>query len=155
MFTIRPANASDEEFIRANAYRLLQFRPPLWRDNSQGQMTRADIRHILESLRSDDPKHPVMIAADSSGKMVGFIHLTLAEDYYTGQQCAHLVDIVVIEESEGQGVGKFLLQQAEDWAISKGSPWITLNAFEGNTHARRIYEKAGYNVEWIRYLKPL
>jgi len=28
-------------------------------------------------------------------------------------------------------------------------------AFEKNTHARKVYEKAGYKQEWIKYLKEL
>ena len=141
MLTIRIANVDDEDFIRANAYRLLEFCPPVWRDNSEEEMTQADIGHILGSLRANHPDRPVMIANDASGTAVGFIHLTMAEDYYTRQPCAHLIDIVVISPAEGKGVGKFLLQKAEEWAVSKNSPWITLNAFEGNRHARAVYEK--------------
>jgi len=95
------------------------------------------------------------VAVDPSGKPCGFIHLTLQPDYYTGELNAHITDIVVIAEAEGQGVGKLLMERADEWAREKHARWITLNAFEGNTHARKVYEKAGYEIEWIRYLKQL
>lgn len=155
MLTLRNATSEDEDFITTYAYRLLEFGPPEWRDNHDGRMTQADIGHILKALRSNNPDNPVMIAVDESGNACGFIHLTMSNDYYTGEQCAHLTDIVVVPSAEGKGVGKFLLQKAEEWAVSKNSPWITLNAFDGNNHARKVYEKAGYKTEWVRYLKPL
>ena len=155
MITIRNARPEDDEFIKGHAYRLLEFGPPGWRVQEQDRMTQADILHILTALRSNNPDNPVLIAVDAEGKSCGFIHLAMQTDYYTGEAYAHLIDIVVIAEAEGQGVGKFLLQKAEEWAIQKNSRWITLNAFDGNLRARGVYEKAGYQKEWIRYLKPL
>ena len=155
MITIRTGLPEDADFIAANAYRLLEFGPPRWRKAEQDQMTAADTRHIITALLSNDPDKSVLIAMDSSGKPCGFIHLTLQPDYYTGELNAHVTDIVVIAEAEGQGVGKLLMEKADEWAREKHARWITLNAFEGNAHARKVYEKAGYEIEWIRYLKQL
>lgn len=155
MITIRNARPDDEEFIKAHAYRLLEFGPPAWRVQEHDQMTEADIRHILKALRSSDPDNPVFVAIDDSGNRCGFLHMIMDTDYYTGESHAHLTDIVVIPEAEGKGIGKFLLQKAEEWAVQKNSRWITLNAFVGNRHARTVYEKVGYQQEWIKYLKQL
>ena len=48
-----------------------------------------------------------------------------------------------------------LLEKADDRAKEQKARWITLNVFEENTRARKVYEKAGYKVEWIKYLKEL
>jgi ribosomal protein S18 acetylase RimI-like enzyme len=76
-------------------------------------------------------------------------------DYYTREQHAHITDIVVIEKAEGKGIGKSLLRKADQWALEKKARWITLNVFEGNVNAKAVYEKAGFQKEWIKYLKPL
>jgi ribosomal protein S18 acetylase RimI-like enzyme len=81
--------------------------------------------------------------------------MTVQTDYYTKEQHAHITDIVVIGEAEGKGVGKALLAKGDEWARERGARWITLNVFESNKHAQRVYEKAGYQKEWIKYLKEL
>ena len=118
-------------------------------------MTQMDIKHIKHALLSGDKDMEVMIAIDEEGQRVGFLHMRMLQDYYTEEIHAHITDIVVIASAEGKGVGRFLLEKADEWARQKNSRWITLNAFEKNTHARKVYEKAGYKQEWIKYLKEL
>lgn len=153
MITTRRASPDDLPFINQHAYRLLEFGPPHWRE--QGAMTLADQEHLRNALLAADPDVALFIAEDEHNRPCGFIHLTMHTDYYTGERHAHLTDIVVIATAEGKGVGRLLLQLSEDWAREKKSRWITLNAFEANTHARAIYEKAGYQPEWTKYLKVL
>jgi ribosomal protein S18 acetylase RimI-like enzyme len=153
MITIRTSTPEDAEFIAAHAYRLVEFGPPDWRN--QESMTRADIKHINSARQSNNPDIAVFIAIDNIGEPCGFIHLNMQTDYYTDEQHAHITDIVVIQNAEGRGVGKLLLQKADDWAREKNARWITLNVFEGNTHAQAVYEKAGFKKEWIKYLKQL
>jgi ribosomal protein S18 acetylase RimI-like enzyme len=155
MITIRKANPNDASFIAQHAYRLLEFGPPAWRKPDWELMTKADAKHITNALMSDGSDKEVLMAEDESGKACGFLHMTLQTDYYTEEKQAHITDIVVIKEAEGKGVGRFLMEKADEWAREKKAKWITLNAFEGNEHARKVYEKSGYQVEWIRYLKLL
>ena len=42
---------------------------------------------------------------------------------------------------------------ADDWARGRGLPLITLNVFAGNARARRLYERAGFDVELLKYVK--
>jgi RimJ/RimL family protein N-acetyltransferase len=39
--------------------------------------------------------------------------------------------------------------------ISIRAARLTLNVFEGNARARRVYERAGFAVETVRYVKRL
>ena len=155
MITVRKSVPGDAVFLAKHAYRLLQFDLPSWRNNERDEMTKADIRHLSNALTSADPDVEIFIAVDSSGQPCGFIHVVMQTDYYTGEPHAHLTDIVVIAEAEGKGVGKILLQKADEWAKQKNARWITLNVFDGNDRARTVYEKAGYKAEWIKYLKPI
>ena len=153
MITIRKGTTDDEDFITAHAYRLLEFTVPEWRE--QKSMTAVDIKYNIAAMKSNDPDLAVFIAIDEMGERCGFLHLTMQSDYYTHERHAHITDIVVVKNAEGKGIGKLLLQKAEDWAREKNSRWITLNVFEGNSHAKAVYEKTGYTKEWSKYLKQL
>jgi GNAT superfamily N-acetyltransferase len=61
--------------------------------------------------------------------------------------------LAVTEAAEGHGVGAALLRAAEEWTTEQGYTKVTLNVFDGNARARRAYERAGYQVETLRYVK--
>ena len=63
--------------------------------------------------------------------------------------------IAVTAAAEGQGAGAALMRAAEDWARGCGYQKLTLNVFEGNRRARQVYERFGYQVETLRYVKPI
>jgi GNAT superfamily N-acetyltransferase len=63
--------------------------------------------------------------------------------------------ILITEDAERRGVGRALLEAAEDWARGRGHPFISLNVFTQNTRARSVYERLGYGPETLRYVKPL
>ncbi len=48
-----------------------------------------------------------------------------------------------------------LLEAAESWSRTMGYRLLTLYVLAGNTHARRVYEKHGFNPEVVKYVKPL
>lgn len=154
MISIRKSTADDIPFIKSHAYRLLEFGPPSWREEIS-LMTEADIRHNTNAILSNDPDIGTFIAVDDEENQFGWIYLTIQTDYYTKERHAHITDIVVAKDAEGKGIGKALLAFADEWAKEMGSRWITLNVFAGNQHAQAVYEKAGYQKEWVKYLKIL
>jgi GNAT superfamily N-acetyltransferase len=155
MATIRKALPEDAAFIAEHAHRLLDFELPGWRVKEKNEMVKADIGHILKALQADNENDCLFIAEDAAGKPMGFLRVVMLADYYTGEQHAHVNDIVVTAEAEGKGIGKLLLEKADEWARDNHARWITLNVFNDNLRARAVYEKAGYKIEWIKYLKTL
>jgi ribosomal protein S18 acetylase RimI-like enzyme len=155
MISIRKASPEDEGFIAQHAYRMLDFNLPEWRANEKDKMVNADINHLTTVLQTDDENDSIFIAEDESNNPLGFVRVNMQTDYFTGEQHAHVNDIIVTAETEGKGVGKLLLQKADEWAKQKNARWITLNVFNENSRARNVYEKAGYKIEWIKYLKEL
>lgn len=148
---IRPATPADEAFIRAVMPRLVEFGPPAWREAAQ--LTATDVAVLLTSLREPTPQRQVLVA-EQAGRPLGLLHLTVATDFYQ-QQHAHVADLAVAAEAEGQGIGRALLQYAEDWARNEGFPWLTLSVFAQNERARAVYERAGFQQDIIKYLKVL
>ena len=155
MPSIRTATPDDIPFIEEHAYRLLDFNLPDWRKPELEIMTKADISHNTAAILENNPDTEILIAEDENDNSVGFLHMTIQTDYYTKEKHAHITDIVVIKSAEGKGIGRFLMEEADAWALRKGVRWITLNVFDNNRHAQLHYEKAGYRKEWIKYLKEL
>jgi len=155
MITIRKASPNDASFIAQHAHRMLDFKLPGWRANEKDEMVKADINHLTKALQNNDENDAMFIAEDESRTPLGFLRVNMQEDYFTGEQHAHVNDIVVAAEAEGKGAGKLLLAKADEWAKEKNARWITLNVFDENFRARNVYEKAGYKIEWIKYLKEI
>jgi RimJ/RimL family protein N-acetyltransferase len=44
---------------------------------------------------------------------------------------------------------------AESWAREQGMAMLTLNVFDGNARARRVYERNGFAPETLRYVKAV
>jgi GNAT superfamily N-acetyltransferase len=152
---IRKAIPEDASFIAQHAHRMLDFKLPYWRANEKDIMVKADIHHLTKALQASDENDVMFIAEDESNKPLGFVRVNMQTDYFTGEEHAHVNDIVVTKDAEGKGAGKLLLAKADKWAKEKNARWITLNVFDENFHARNVYEKAGYKIEWIKYLKVL
>jgi len=69
-------------------------------------------------------------------------------------------EIVVLKEYKGRGIGKKLMEVAENYLKSKGYSIIELWVGEKNHVAKKFYEKLGYVAEeqygiWIRMVKKL
>ena len=152
---IRKAMPEDALFIAQHAHRMLDFKLPDWRANEKDIMVKADINHLTKALQASDENDAMFIAEDESNKPLGFVRVNIQTDYFTGEEHAHVNDIVVTKDAEGKGAGKLLLAKADEWAKEKNARWITLNVFDENFRARKVYEKAGYKIEWIKYLKVL
>jgi GNAT superfamily N-acetyltransferase len=150
---IRQARPDDHAFILALVPQLLAFGPPPWRDLAQ--MTDTDTVTITRALQGAADRAIVLVAEDSDGDRLGFMHLCGEPDYYTRAECGHIADIVVKPEARGGGVGEALVAAGERWARERGYSLLTLNVFLENGPARALYERTGFHAETVRYVKAL
>jgi len=149
---IRPGIPADRDFVIETARRFAAFGPPPWR--SAQEIVAGEVR-CLDDFFDGRLKGPALLIAELDGVALGFAFLEPAVDYFSGEKHAHLGMIAVTAAAEGRGAGAALLQAAEEWTRASGYTKLTLNAFEGNQRARRIYERFGYQVETLRYVKTL
>jgi GNAT superfamily N-acetyltransferase len=152
MILVRLGTASDRDFVVDTARRFAAFGPPPWR--SAAEVVAGEVR-CLDAFFDGGMEGPSLLVAQESGRPVGFAFLEHATDYFTGERHGHLGMIAVTDAVEGRGIGAALLHAAESWARDEGYARLTLNVFDGNARARRAYERAGFQVETIRYVKPL
>ena len=151
---IRPATREDAAWLLPMSSRLHDFGPPPFRPREQ--MDRAVAGDIGASLGSPDPSLAVLVVEDAgSGKPLGFTHIKTFSDYFTAERHGHVSDLVVAEGAEGRGVGSALLAAAEDWSRARGHRLLTLNVFDENHRARRLYDRLGYRPDTLRMVKVL
>ena len=148
---IRLATGRDEPSLLLLAARLAEFELPRWRTPSD--VVGADAQAMLRALRGNNPED-VVFMAEREGKPVGCLHLMATTDFF-GLRHAHVSVIATSARAEGSGVGTALLEHAETWARTRELPLLTLNVFAANTRARQFYERAGMNIEFVKYAKPV
>jgi GNAT superfamily N-acetyltransferase len=149
---IRAARPDDLSFVLAAAERLPSFGPPAWRN--AGEIVEGEARTLRAFFESPPPGAALLVAETPEGPL-GIVYLETLRDYYTGEEHGHIGILSVIAEGEGKGVGGALMRAAEQWARRNGYRKLTLNVFDGNRHARLVYEHLGYAPETLRYLKVL
>ena len=151
-YRIVEADRSHRDAILAMMPRLADYDVPASRNpnhlwESDAEMFEQWLAGEIESL--------VHVAVDSEGDVAGFSMVRLRPELLSHEPSAHLEAIAINKSAEGKGVARALLDNAERCAADAGALTMTLHVFAVNTRARRLYEKAGYDGELMRYIKPL
>jgi ribosomal-protein-alanine N-acetyltransferase len=88
-----------------------------------------------DSLNSN---YQAWILRDRDGDLLGYFLLMAVVDE------AHLLNVAVSAEKQGQGLGRFLLNQAVACARGLGMESVLLEVRPSNTRALEIYERYGF-----------
>jgi ribosomal protein S18 acetylase RimI-like enzyme len=150
---IRPFIPTDSNFIESLIPRFSEFDLPAWRGREEIDAT--NLASLKKAVETSEPGSAIYIAEDETGKRAGFIHLQTQTDYFNSEKIAYISDLAVDVAFEGQGIGRILLDKAEEWAREQGCSLLTLYVFSNNLRARKIYKKLGFNEEVTKYVKPL
>jgi len=97
----------------------------------------------------------IVLVAEDDGTRLGFVHLETSVDFFTRERHGHVSTIVVSPHAERRGVGRALVDAAEAWCRERRYRLLTLHVFDANAPARRLYERAGFRVDTIKYLKEI
>ena len=149
---VEAAEPQDCEAMLELFPRLASFELPNGRN--PGHLWGGDAEMLRDWARTGKYDCLVHVAKDSNGVIVGVTMVTLGPELLSDAPSAHLEVIAVAENAEGRGVGKALLDAAETGARERGALSMSLHVFATNARARRVYERAGYDEELIRCIKP-
>ncbi len=99
-------------------------------------------------LVAHDSRHPVLVAVDSTGAVVGWGSLNV---FNPRPAYAHVADfsVYVAREQRGQGVGDALLGALEARARALGYHKMVLAAFPTNAPGMRLYERHDFTTVGI------
>lgn len=150
--SIRVARQEDDAFILSLVERFTAFTLPTGR--TRAELDRG-IRDDLARHLHERPAASHMFVIEHDGERAGFLHLQLAEDFFSGATHCHVSDLAVAPAHEGRGLAGRLLAHAEAFAREYACPRLTLSVFPGNARARALYERHGFGVDLLRMGKPL
>ncbi len=150
-FTLRPFRGSDRAALLTFAPRFVAFDLPAWHDPVQVVMAN---QRLLAQLQPDEPDSLVLVA-EASGALAGFVEVRVEHDYFSAEPQAYLASIAVAPGAEGRGLGRALVAAAEDWARARGLPTLTLHVFAANARARGFYAALGFQEDTLKLTKPL
>jgi GNAT superfamily N-acetyltransferase len=106
--------------------------------------TEADIkrRYALIDGRSDGR---LIVALDINATVVGWIHVQ-ALSMLEADQRAEIWGLVVADTVRGAGVGRLLVEAAEEWALKRGLDMMGVRSNILRVEAHAFYEHLGYEV---------
>lgn len=152
-FEIRPARPDDRAQVLALLPRLESFGLPP--NVPAGIVAAGEAREMENAFDTLPDGASLSVAVDPSGAVLGVLFLETRRDYFTGAPHGHVGVLALAQSVEGRGLGRALLAHADAWGRGEGFDRLTLTVFDGNTRARRLYERVGYRPDLVRYRKDL
>lgn len=150
---IRPARPGDRAQVLTLLPRLESFGLP---DNvAAGSVAAGEAREMAAAFDALPEGASLSVAVDPSGAVLGVLFLERRRDYFTGAPHGHVGVLAIAQSAEGRGLGRTLLAHADAWGRAEGYDRLTLTVFDGNVRARRLYERAGYRADLVRYRRDL
>ena len=156
-FHIEKATESDWPWIMQGQAEIAWRR--LGRDRQQGvsrQTVEQRVAQRVEGIRGDEGfPTEAFIAKTENGTQAGYVWVAKTHHDFSGQLEASLLSQYVAEAYRDQGLGRRLMERAEEWARQQGLPRISLSVGEHNKVAQNLYKILGFRVETLRMTKEL
>ncbi len=108
------------------------------------------IEKYKESLKDD--KFYGIVAIENN-KVVGVLISRIINRLAKKKNILFIDDLIVNEKYRNTGVGKLLIQNAVDYAVSKNCESLELTSLISNTNAHRFYENNGFEKRQYKFKK--
>jgi aminoglycoside 6'-N-acetyltransferase I len=144
---IRPLLLGDEKTW-------LEMRSQLWPEYTMAELQEDQLR-----IQSAPSRNAVFVAENSAGIPIGFVEVSI-RDWAEGcrtEPVGYLEGWYVLTEYRQQGIGKELVEAAENWAIAKGCSEMASDTERQNQLSRDAHKALGYRevAEVVSFCKPL
>ncbi len=98
--------------------------------------------HLSSYYTSNSEKRAYFVVVDDIGKVLGGIGI----DEFPGfERCAEIQKLYLTEEVQGKGLGKALMETAEEYAVQAGYERLYLETHTNLEAAIHLYEKSGFH----------
>jgi GNAT superfamily N-acetyltransferase len=140
---VAAVNAGSQGLIRAaraaDVAALARLAGELGYPTAENQMQRR-----LERVAAD-AAHRVFVAEDSAGVVVGWVQVNFTR-FLASDPRGEVLGLVVAAGSRGRGLGRQLMQAAEQWTREQGGTLLSLRSNIVRKETHRFYERLGYTV---------
>lgn len=144
--------AVDKDSVLSLSGRLVDFELPARID--QVDFERLQYQMLKDTLNYLDKKTTILLIKEN-GNLLGFIELQTEVDWISHKKQGYISRIIVDKQTQGKGIGKKLMLEAEKWAANHHYERIGLNVFLANERAYKFYQQLGYEVETIKMSKSI
>jgi ribosomal protein S18 acetylase RimI-like enzyme len=136
--TLRPARAGDVPAVLA-----------FWASAAEDAHRPVDTAAALAALVDRDPD--ALILAEAESTLVGTVVAG-----WDGWRC-HLYRLAVAPDRRGEGIGRTLVDAAEQRFRALGGTRADAMVLDDNAQAHGLWRALGYapQIEWSRWVKPL
>ena len=138
---------------------LAMMRHLLWPE-STSEEHRRELETIVSSGRYGTLPMAILVSQDADGSLTGFLEAGL-RSHADGCDVAHPVGFIegwfVDEKFREQGVGRALVQAAEDWARRQGCTEIASDTWIDDERSQSAHKAVGFEVvdRCVHFRKPL
>jgi GNAT superfamily N-acetyltransferase len=115
----------------------------------------AVLRERLARLRSADPAGRVLAAFDGAGRAIGFLTLHQTPVLHRPTAVGRITALAVDPAAQGRGVGRRLVEAAEQVCRDAGLARIEVTSGLSHTPAYDFYRHLGYADHGARFARAL
>jgi ribosomal protein S18 acetylase RimI-like enzyme len=152
---LREAQATDMSLVRKLVVETSwAYLPEAQRKLLGREKWSMNVSEYFENVLKEENSR-VFIAENKLHKYVGHLIVGQNKGAITGLYSCYIYDIFVEEKFRGKGIGKLLLEKAEDYCRNKGFSRIALSVTANNDSAIELYERTGYRPERIAMAKEI
>lgn len=127
------------ELTNANINMLVGFQL----DYLQSSLSKDQLEDkILDVLNHDDEKIFIAVCDD---EVIGYIYVNIYDVLYQ-EPIANIVSFILNMNKKHNGVGKTLIEAAENWAKDKGIKKARIVSDDNRTHGHSLFKKLGYVI---------
>ena len=94
-----------------------------------------------------------VLVAEAAGEVVGFVTVLVLPRFEVDDLFARITSLVVDAGVRERGIGRLLMQAAEEQARAAGAAWLEVTAGHHRPDARRLFESLGYDPGVAVYLR--
>lgn len=101
----------------------------------------SQLDHLSSYYTANPEKRAYFVVEDHTGKVFGGIGI----DEFSGfARCAEIQKLYLADEAKGKGLGKALMETAEEYAVQAGYERLYLETHTNLEVAIHLYEKSGF-----------
>ena len=115
----------------------------------------ADADTVAQRLAMLESAGDDVIVAVRGGVPVAVVSMHVTPVLHGPAPVGRLTAVVVSERVRGQGVGRAIVEAAEQMLADRGCEFIELTSNRRRTDAHAFYERLGYDASSFRFRKPV